>query len=406
MIRCPSCTETGSLAELQRCEREYLPDMETTSRKRTILPAAACPKRAVLFAVFLYLLMSFVFLPENVSAAKGPKLNKTKLTLYAGKRCQLKVKGYKNETVHWCSSNPYVAKVTKKGVVKAKHGGYTVIFAKAGDTELKCRVTVRTCRKEKPFIFCADTDIDGRTVQTGQTCALYIMGGSGRKWKWKVSDPELAKLEQKGNYVSSLKRSGKYSVRVKTFMGKSGTVRISAKSGSKTLRYQLVIQSSSLDTRYTGLRSRVLARVILPGMTAQEKCLAVAKWLSDYASYQLTNAGDYSLLATHKGQCYHYARTYDFLMEGTGVECEYAATKAHAWNQVKIDGAWYNIDVSSFDQDKSRNPYAYRYFLVSDKAFWRKEARKKPYHACISTRYDNLPEYDASPWVTGAWRKL
>ncbi len=371
------------------------------------LPAERSIKRAGLIALFvLCLLASLACRPVQASAAKKPRLNRTRLTLSAGKSSRLKVAGCPKAKVKWSSSNSYVAKVTKKGVVKAKHGGYTVIFAKAGETQLKCRVTVRTCRKEKPYIFCADRDIDGREVQTGQTCELFVMGGAGRKWKWKVCDPELAKLEQKGSYVASLKKSGKYPVRVKTFMGKSGTVRITAKSGSKTLRYQLVIQSSSLDAKYTGLRSRVLARVISPGMTAQEKCLAVAKWLSDYASYQLTNADDYSLLKTHKGQCYHYARTYDFLMEGTGVACAYIATKAHAWNQVKIDGAWYHIDVSSFDQDSSRNPYAYRFFLVSDKAFWRKEARKKPYHACTSTRYDNLPEYDASPWVTGAWKKL
>lgn len=338
----------------------------------------------------LTILAFFALRPVPSYAAKQskqPKLSKTKVTLCVGGRTKLRVKNCK-EKVTWRSSNSYVAKVSRKGVVTSRHGGYAVIFAKADGKELKCRVTVRSSKKEKPFIFCKEADIDGSTVTCGKTYELYIMGGYGKKWKWKISDPELAKLEKGGNYVSSLKRSGKKSVKVKTYMGKSGTVRITARSGSKILRFRLVIHASSKDIAYISLRQKVLASVIRPEMTAENKCLALAKWLSDYASYKVTNAEDYSLLTTRKGQCYHYARTYEFLLEGTGIECECVCTKRHAWNQVKIDGSWYNIDVSSFDTGISAYPYDYKYFLVSDEAFWRKEVRYKPCHSCVSTKYD------------------
>ena len=59
------------------------------------------------------------------------------------------------------------------------------------------------------------------------------------------------------------------------------------------------------------------------------------------------------------------------MLEALGIPCDYVSSKGspgHAWNQVLIDGAWYNIDVTSFDntEDSSTRPYYYAFFLVSD----------------------------------------
>ncbi len=61
------------------------------------------------------------------------------------------------------------------------------------------------------------------------------------------------------------------------------------------------------------------------------------------------------------------------LMNAAGIECKviYGSTTRggyHAWNQVKVDGVWYNIDVTWDDPDSGSTIY-YDYFCVSDDVF-------------------------------------
>ena len=76
-----------------------------------------------------------------VSAKSTITLTQKKLTLTVGETAKLKVKGTK-VNVKWSSKNAKVASVTKKGVVKAKKEGNTVIIAKVSKKTLKSKVTV------------------------------------------------------------------------------------------------------------------------------------------------------------------------------------------------------------------------------------------------------------------------
>ena len=79
---------------------------------------------------------------EGQAAKKKMKLNKTKATLYVGKKLTLKVKNIKKK-VKWSSSKKAVASVTKKGVVKAKKKGTATITIKSGKITKKCKVKVK-----------------------------------------------------------------------------------------------------------------------------------------------------------------------------------------------------------------------------------------------------------------------
>ena len=75
----------------------------------------------------------------TASAAKKPKLNSKKVTLTVGKKKTLKVKNkIKGSTYTWKSSKVKVAKVTKKGVVKA---------VKAGTATITCKVKTKATKK-------------------------------------------------------------------------------------------------------------------------------------------------------------------------------------------------------------------------------------------------------------------
>ena len=49
----------------------------------------------------------------------------------------------------------------------------------------------------------------------------------------------------------------------------------------------------------------------------------------------------------------------------------YAGGQSHAWNKVRVNGNWYNIDVTWDDPVSSRPMLLYDYFLISDAAIGR-----------------------------------
>ena len=79
--------------------------------------------------------------PMSTNAKKVVKLNKSKLTLQTGKTSKLKLKNTKKK-VKWSSKNKKVARVSRKGVVKAVSVGKTTITAKSGKKKYFCKVTV------------------------------------------------------------------------------------------------------------------------------------------------------------------------------------------------------------------------------------------------------------------------
>ena len=85
-------------------------------------------------------------------------------------------------------------------------------------------------------------------------------------------------------------------------------------------------------------------------------------------------------------------------MDKMGIECNVvtgtatnaAGTVNHAWNQVKLDGEWYFVDVSWDDPvpDWYGN-VKYTYFLKSAKDFADHTWNVSNYEKCSSTKYDN-----------------
>lgn len=75
------------------------------------------------------------------------------------------------------------------------------------------------------------------------------------------------------------------------------------------------------------------------------------------------------------GVCDGYAEAFKILCNGAGIECNVVYGKSgdtgHAWNQVKINGRWYNMDVTWDDTMYPDNRISYDYYCKSDSAFYR-----------------------------------
>lgn len=70
--------------------------------------------------------------------------------------------------------------------------------------------------------------------------------------------------------------------------------------------------------------------------------------------------------------CEGYAKAFQLLLNAAGIENVYVVGngngQGHAWNQVKIDGEWYNVDLTWNDSNDRKN---YRYFNLADTVFGR-----------------------------------
>lgn len=78
------------------------------------------------------------------------------------------------------------------------------------------------------------------------------------------------------------------------------------------------------------------------------------------------NQSAYSGLVNKETVCAGYARSFQYIMQQLGIPCYYVrgmAGEPHAWNIIKLDDGYYNVDVT-WDDSEGGEPYAY--FNLSD----------------------------------------
>lgn len=106
-----------------------------------------------------------------------------------------------------------------------------------------------------------------------------------------------------------------------------------------------------------------------------EKVYFVNQYIASHTEYSsdATDGGHsaYAALFDHKAVCQGYALAAYRLLIEAGVETKYITGQVkdsnHAWNKVKIDGKWYNLDITWNDPMPDRGDrYRLNYFLISD----------------------------------------
>lgn len=147
-----------------------------------------------------------------------------------------------------------------------------------------------------------------------------------------------------------------------------------------------------------------IAEIIKPGMSDYQKALAVHDYIVLNTAYDEENLLKGTIprrsheaegvLLHGKAVCDGYAKAFKLFMDSLAIDCEIVTGTAngsgHAWNQVKLGGDWYNIDVT-WDDPLPDEPgrVVYHYFNITDEELaidhvW---DRSKA-HSCTATRYD------------------
>lgn len=117
------------------------------------------------------------------------------------------------------------------------------------------------------------------------------------------------------------------------------------------------------------------AEVILSGARTQGTPFDQEKYVHDalmemvdYDESADMNQSAYSALVLGRSVCAGYARAFQYLMQQLGIPCYYCTGTSgedHAWNIIRLDDTYYNVDVTWDDT----NPSTYDYFNKSDNEF-------------------------------------
>ena len=146
-------------------------------------------------------------------------------------------------------------------------------------------------------------------------------------------------------------------------------------ANGQCVEIDLKYNSSSRDLESAKQRFNAAAQNLLSGAASlgsdYEKEKYVHDALAAAVTYDLSadmNQSAYSALVNGRSVCAGYARAYQYLLQQLGIPCYYCTGYSggdHAWNIVKLDDGYYNVDVTWDDADT----ISYDYFNKTDADF-------------------------------------
>lgn len=146
----------------------------------------------------------------------------------------------------------------------------------------------------------------------------------------------------------------------------------------------------------------ITASIINSSMSEYEKVRAIHDYLVDNVaySYDFDNRSVYTAQGAFNGKavCQGYTEAFSLLCFNAGIQAEIVSgtadngngsgPQAHAWNLVRIDDIWYEVDVTWDDPVGASIP-RYDYFLITDAQIGQDHFAESYSHqyACTDDRY-------------------
>ncbi len=150
----------------------------------------------------------------------------------------------------------------------------------------------------------------------------------------------------------------------------------------------------------------VLDKIIKAGMSDFDKAFAIHNWLTFNVEYDFTYSHYHAIDAFkyRTAVCQGYAEAFELMASRAGLEAHIVTGEAnngsgfegHAWNQVKIDGKWYNVDCTWDDPSNypgSNEANHYDYFLISDATINKDHRTGDSAHKTCSSDYNRVNIY-------------
>lgn len=170
------------------------------------------------------------------------------------------------------------------------------------------------------------------------------------------------------------------------------------------LYFSFKYSDSELKIRVNDFNSRIQLIVdeIMKSETDFDKIHSCHDYIVQNYGYDETKGSTdvYNMLLTGEGTCMAYTGLFDYVMTQCGIESTTAKSEQlnHIWNVVKLDGEYYNVDVTWDDPIGGLSfSTSHRYLLKSDDYFasHKHEGRESSVE-CTSTLYDSYTWADES----------
>lgn len=135
----------------------------------------------------------------------------------------------------------------------------------------------------------------------------------------------------------------------------------------------------------------ILSEIITDDMSEYEIVKAIHDYLVNHTKYvgnAVRKGQPFGPIVDGQAVCEGYAHAFQVLCEMCDIDCLYIsgiARGAHGWNKVKVDGVWYNVDVTW--DDPIGGSLRYDYFLVSDSALARDHSWDRTWVPACGTDY-------------------
>ncbi|OWA33094.1 hypothetical protein B9G55_23350 [Saccharibacillus sp. O16] len=149
---------------------------------------------------------------------------------------------------------------------------------------------------------------------------------------------------------------------------------LAGRGTSSSAELNLTYRETAAQSAYVHKQvSAALRKITKPGMNDHLKVKAIHDWVVRTLKYDttLSKFTAYEGLKTGSTVCQGYALlTYDMLKQAgfeTNIVEGYVKGEAHAWNMVKLDGKWYQLDTTWDDPVPDLGDHGVTtYYLVSD----------------------------------------
>lgn len=146
------------------------------------------------------------------------------------------------------------------------------------------------------------------------------------------------------------------------------------------------------NAKQTAAVNNILASIITPGMTEEEKLLACYNHVVNASSYKRTyetptadwtGTFGWEILTTGEGNCFRYASAYASLLKGLGYDARVATgyignrkggLSPHGWTEVRIGDTWYVFDTEMHDAKNGTKNYYFKTYETYPSKPLKKEA--------------------------------
>ncbi|WP_067934466.1 transglutaminase domain-containing protein [Alicyclobacillus kakegawensis] len=151
------------------------------------------------------------------------------------------------------------------------------------------------------------------------------------------------------------------------------TVECTWLASKDTVRFYVKYRESKAESAFVNTRvHKILRQIIKPGMLDFQKEKAIHDWIVQHVQYDVggTRYTAYDALASGKAVCQGYALLAYRMLTDAGIPTRIitgTADGSHMWNEVKLHGRWYQLDVTWDDPLGDRpKDVSYAYFNLTD----------------------------------------